>query len=466
MRRVLLIFVLVCLIVVPTVVSRAQQSSTYVVQPGDNLFRISLRFGVTVAAIQEANGIANPNLIFVGQVLQIPGGTGPVATAAPGAPTAAPAPGGTVGTYIVQPGDTLGRIAARFGTTVAAIAQANNIVNVNLIYVGQVLQISGAPAGPGTVPTAAGPTPQPLTGFELGGQVANLSSGTQATMQSAKMRWVKKQVAAGDGGATGQISQGHSLGFKVLLSVIGDKNSVLNPSYQDGYASYVASLAQAGADAIEVWNEMNIDREWPTGQINPTSYVALLTKAYNAIKAVNGSTIVIVGAPSPTGAEGAFGLSRVWNDDRYYAGLAAAGAGRVSDCIGVHYNEGIVSPLQTTGDPRGDNYPTRYFSSMLNRALAPFPGKVACFTELGYLSPEGYGPLPAGFSWAANVTVANQAQWLGQAAQRAAASGRVRLMIVFNVDFTTYGEDPQAGYAIIRPGGGCPACASLAAAVP
>jgi LysM repeat protein len=465
MRRVLLIFVLVCLIVVPTVVSRAQQSSTYVVQPGDNLFRIALRFGVTVEAIQQANGIANPNLIFVGQVLQIPGGTGPVPTAAPGAPTAAPAPGGTVGTYVVQAGDTLGRIAARFGTTVAAIAQANNIVNVNLIYVGQVLRISGAPVSPPGAPTAAGPAPQPLAGFELGGQVTNLGSGTQAVMQSAKMRWVKKQVAAGDGGATGQITQAHSLGFKILLSVIGDKNSVLNSSYQDGYASYVASLAQAGADAIEVWNEMNIDREWPTGQINPASYVVLLTKSYNAIKAVNRNTIVVLGAPSPTGAEGAFGLARVWNDDRYYAGLAAAGAGRVSDCVGVHYNEGIVSPLQVSGDPRS-NYATRYFSTMLNRALVSFPGKVACFTELGYLSPEGYGPLPSDFAWAANVTVANQAQWLGQAAQRAAASGRVRLMIIFNVDFTIYGADPQAGYAIIRPGGGCPACASLAAAVP
>jgi LysM repeat protein len=465
MRRILLILVLVGLIAAPAVVSRAQELRTYVVQAGDNLFRISLRFGVSIAAIQEANGIANPNLIYVGQVLKIPGGTGPVPTAAPGA-TAAPS--GTVGTYVVQPGDTLGRIAARFGTTVAAIAQANNIVNVNLIYVGQVLQIAGAPASTsgGANPTAAGPAPQALTGFELGGQVANLNSTTQAVMQSAKMRWVKQQVSAGDGGASGQIGQAHSLGFKILLSVIGDKNSVTSPTYQDGFAAYVGSLAQAGADAIEIWNEMNIDREWPTGQINPTSYVALLTKSYNAIKAVNGNTIVISGALAPTGAEGAYGLSRVWNDDRYYAGMATAGAGRVSDCIGVHYNEGIVSPLQTSGDPRGDNYPTRYFSTMLNRALSPFPGKVACFTELGYLSPEGYGPLPAGFAWAANVTVANQAEWLGQAAQRAAASGRVRLMIVFNVDFTAYGDDPQAGYAIIRPGGGCPACASLAAAVP
>ncbi len=470
MRRLLLILIVIGLAVLPTAASHAQSANTYTVQPGDNLYRIALKFGTTVAAIQQANGIANGNLIFVGQVLQIPTGSAPVPpTSVPGSATAVPQqpPSGQTGAYVVQPGDTLGKIAARFGTTVAAIAQANNIVNVNLIFVGQVLQISGAPAQqPGGSPQAGGPAPQPLAGFELGGQVANLNGGTQAIMNSAKMRWVKRQIANGDGGAAGQIGQAHSLGFKILLSVVGDRNSVLNGSYQDGYAAYVASLAQSGADAIEVWNEMNIDREWPTGQINPSTYVPLLSKAFNAIKAANGNTIVISGALAPTGAEGAFGLDRVWNDDRYYNGMAAAGVGRVSDCIGVHYNEGIVSPLQTSGDPRGDNYPTRYFSTMLARALNPFPGKMACFTELGYLSPEGYGPLPSGFGWAQNVTVADQALWLGQAARRAASSGRVRLMVVFNVDFTTYGADPQAGYAIVRPGGGCPACAQLTAALP
>jgi LysM repeat protein len=467
MRRLILVLVIVCLAAVPMAVSHAQGSNTYVVQAGDTLFRISTRFGVSIAALQQANGIPNANLIFVGQVLVIPGGgTTPAPTPAPGA-TPAPSTGGT-GSYTVQPGDTLSRIAARFGTTVAAIAAANNIVNINLIFVGQVLSISGAPVQQpsGSNPPPSGPPPQNLSGFELGGQVANLNSNTQSVMRSAKMRWVKFQLSAGDGSGPGLVSLGHGAGFKVLLSVVGDKNAVTNGDYQNSYAAYVASLAQSGADAIEVWNEMNIDREWPTGQINPANYVPLLTKAYNAIKAANGNTIVISGALSPTGAEGAFGLSRVWNDDRYYAGMASAGVGRVADCIGVHYNEGIVSPLQTSGDPRGDNYPTRYFSTMLNRAIGPFPGKAACFTELGYLSPEGYGPLPSGFAWARNVSVANQAQWLAQAAQRAQASGRVRLMIVFNVDFTNYGEDPQAGYAIIRPGGGCPACSQLAAVVP
>jgi hypothetical protein len=63
------------------------------------------------------------------------------------------------------------------------------------------------------------------------------------------------------------------------------------------------------------------------------------------------------------------------------------------------------------------------------------------------------------------VTVAQQAQWLGRAAQLARSSGKIRLMIVWNVDYKTYGADPQAGYAIIRPDGSCPACAPLGAAL-
>ena len=88
--------------------------------------------------------------------------------------------------------------------------------------------------------------------------------------------------------------------------------------------------------------------------------------------------------------------------------------------------------------------------------------KPLCFTEIGYLSPEGYGALPGGFAWAGNTSVAQHAAWLGQAKDLAASSGAVRLFIVWNVDFTQYGSDPQGGYAIIRPGGGCPACAALA----
>ena len=126
----------------------AAAPGTYMVQPGDNLFRIALRFGVTVAALQAANGLSGI-FIYVGQVLIIPGQGG----SAP--PPANPGPGGT---YLVQPGDNLFRIALRFGTTISALQAANGLGSSILIYAGQTLIIPGK----GPTPTrGALPTPRP-----------------------------------------------------------------------------------------------------------------------------------------------------------------------------------------------------------------------------------------------------------------------------------------------------------------
>ena len=80
MRRILVlssVLVVLALLLIPVTAmvsaGPAQQGTvTYVVLPGDNLFRIALRFNTTVQAIATANNIANPNLIFVGEVLTIP----------------------------------------------------------------------------------------------------------------------------------------------------------------------------------------------------------------------------------------------------------------------------------------------------------------------------------------------------------------------------------------------------------
>jgi hypothetical protein len=88
-----------------------------------------------------------------------------------------------------------------------------------------------------------------------------------------------------------------------------------------------------------------------------------------------------------------------------------------------------------------------------------------CFTEIGYLSNDDFSqPLPPGFAWADSTGVAEHAQWLAQAAVRARNSGVVRLFIIWNVDATSFGDDPQAGYAMIRPDGGCPACNTISSA--
>ena len=123
-------------------------ASYYVVQPGENLFRIGLKFGLTTDVLARANGILNPNQIFAGQRLCIPGTGFPP-------PPPPPAPGACT-FYTVRAGDTLGKIALAFGTTLSALQQANNIRNPNLIFVGMRLCIPGGVSKPPAFPQFRG----------------------------------------------------------------------------------------------------------------------------------------------------------------------------------------------------------------------------------------------------------------------------------------------------------------------
>src|SRR3989304_2046711 len=74
--------------------------------------------------------------------------------------------------------------------------------------------------------------------------------------------------------------------------------------------------------------------------------------------------------------------------------MVNAGALNYMDCMGIHYNEGVVSPSQPPGDPRGNpNHYTRYYKTMVDTYYSAGGGrKKLCFTELGYLSGDGYSP--------------------------------------------------------------------------
>jgi LysM repeat protein len=118
---------------------------TYIVQPRDTIYSVAYRYGTQWYTLMRANYLYSP-WIFVGQQLRVPCMT----------PAPTPFP-----TYTVQPGDNLFRIAIHFNTSIYAIAVVNGIYNPNMVFVGQTLIIpySGSVTWP-TVPTI---TATPIT---------------------------------------------------------------------------------------------------------------------------------------------------------------------------------------------------------------------------------------------------------------------------------------------------------------
>ncbi|MBI1276956.1 MAG: LysM peptidoglycan-binding domain-containing protein [Anaerolineaceae bacterium] len=153
----------------------------HIVRSGDTVGNLATLYGSDVDAIIAANNLPESALIKVGQGLVIPvrllspatstptpTPIAPVATATTQVDVPAPVPGNV---YIIQPGDTLSRIAARFNTTTATLAQLNGITNPNTIYYGQrlIIPVAGQDTGisvpqpPAPAPTNPPPAAEPVT---------------------------------------------------------------------------------------------------------------------------------------------------------------------------------------------------------------------------------------------------------------------------------------------------------------
>ena len=103
----------------------APAQQTYTVQSGDTLSGIAAQYGTSWQHLAELNGLADPNVIYPGQVLTVDGG--------------APAPAAQ--TYTVKSGDTLSGIASAYGTSWQRLADINGLNNPDVIYPGQVLRV-------------------------------------------------------------------------------------------------------------------------------------------------------------------------------------------------------------------------------------------------------------------------------------------------------------------------------------
>jgi len=315
-RRLLtLVLLITCLTLVPEVV-QAQDSGgqiTHTVQAGENLYRISLRYGTTVTALSQANGITNPNMVYVGQVLIIPTTAvppvaTPMPTTLPGTPAVTPAPTATTPAstaeivHVVQVGENLHRIALKYNTTSAAIASHNAIANPNLIYVGQSLRIpaagapavtlpaeGGQPAQPGATPAPADvpATPPPSAaanvGFAYGVQVHLPNQDMVMIANSAKnlgIVWVKQQIewalyepvqgAINWTPIDEMVDALAAQNFSIMLNVTSAPGWARDSDQEKGpptdyqtYANFVGALAERYQDrvaAYEIWNEQNLRR--------------------------------------------------------------------------------------------------------------------------------------------------------------------------------------------------------------
>jgi len=280
----------------------------------------------------------------------------------------------------------------------------------------------------------------------------------------------------------GVMDQAFNYGVNVMLSVVGapawTRASGTENGPPDDYAGYYAFLEElltryeGKVQAIEVWNEQNLDREWQTGSgLVPAQYVEFLSGAYETIKAHNSDIIVISGALSPTGVHD--GIT-VYDDFLYMDGLLEAGLLDYTDCVGAHHNGYNIGPdvaFDQTGSapdaatasfrgPFDNPHHSWSFKTTLDtyaeKVRAIDPEMKLCITEFGWASSEGYDAPPEGFGFAADNTLEEQATYIVDAYQQMRESGYVWLTFLFNFDYGNKSGGPSndnVPYSIIDVNG-------------
>jgi len=218
----------------------AQADQQYTVRSGDTVSHIATRSGSTVGAIAQANALADVSRIRIGQVLTIPtgGAARPQAAAAP-APAPARAPVG----YTVVSGDTVSRIATRFGTSIQAIVAANGLNARASIRIGQSLTIPGATAAPAPAPAVAAAVSAPASTAAY-----VVKSGDTVSAIATKLGSSIDAIIAANGlDARARIRIGQTLNVPVPTPAAAVGNTFAGRTYSDA----VVAAANANLAALK-----------------------------------------------------------------------------------------------------------------------------------------------------------------------------------------------------------------------
>ncbi len=328
----------------------------------------------------------------------------------------------------------------------------------------RVVKVAAPPAAARNVSAGAAPRPSAPGFFGYGIQVDPGDLwGSVDGVKGLGFGWVKFQLPWKDfeGGGPGQrnwpddvIGAFNSNGIQILASIVKapqwarpggtDLGVEGPPADPNTYASFVGEFAGrycGRVQAIEVWNEQNLHREWGNEKLDAARYVRLLAAAYRAIKAACPGMIVVSGAPTPTGAQPPAAI----RDTTYLEQMYRAGLRNYCDAVGVHPSGYGNPPDARFQDWQAGNYgrpshvadPSFYFRNTMeqyrnimvkygdgNKRLWP--------TEFGWASS---GNPVGGYEYAAYNSEQQQGEYIVRAYEMMRNWGWVGVAFLWNLNY-------------------------------
>jgi hypothetical protein len=222
----------------------------------------------------------------------------------------------------------------------------------------------------------------------------------------------------------------------------------------------IASRYRGKVQAYEVWNEENLSRETGVGNVDPANYLPILKAGSNGARTGDPSALILLGAPSPTGAN----IPGQSIDDVQYLnllyGLNGGEAKQYYDAVSAHPSGFSNPPDCTPQTPQcslsgaWNNDPSffafarvaQYRDVMMRNGES---SKKIWFTEFGYCSST---TPPVGYEYCKYLTAQNQADFLVQAFTKARSLDYVGGMVVWNLNFqmAVANTDEKWGFAVLR----------------
>ena len=246
------------------------------------------------------------------------------------------------------------------------------------------------------------------------------------------------------------------------------------PDNPIAYATFISQLLQryrGAIHAVEIWSEMNSDREWyVAGGLNSASYMQLLLPAARAVRSVDPGVLIISGGLNPTGVDD--GILAI-DDFRYLRELIGMGMLDFVDCVGVHH-KGYNLPPDVPYDARQDDPTARFrepydnphhswsFYSTLrgyyDLIVAAGRDTPLCVTEFGWPAVDDAASATDLPAFVYDNTPEEQAAYIVQAFEMMHDWEFVRLAMVSNLDLTLEQSDRadaalSAAYRIVGPDG-------------